>query len=93
MGIKFNVQGDPTHNTVIGSLATIFSRIVVCAYAGYLLLNMFSFNSTNFSQEFLSNYYVQSDVYYPVNNMTGEIGFNVAFGMLHGDFAPIANMS
>ena len=52
----------------MGAIGTLMSYIVIIAYAVFLTLNLITYSSTNFSSTTVSNFYTQSDFYYPVNN-------------------------
>ena len=49
-GIKFNVHGDPTHNTIFGTILTFFTYLVVGGYGCFIGFNMFTFGNTTFTQ-------------------------------------------
>ena len=49
-GIKFNVHGDSTHNTICGAILTFFTYLVVGGYGGFIGFNMFTFGNTTFTQ-------------------------------------------
>lgn len=53
---------------------------------------MMIFNRTNFSQQTIENYYTQNDFYYPFNNETGEVGFNMAFNILFANGSLVPNV-
>lgn len=52
---------------------------------------MLNYNNTSFDQLFVSNYFNDENFYYPVNNVTGQIGWNVAFAVLLPNLDKITN--
>ena len=71
LGVKFLIDGEETLKTNTGAIVSLIAYICVAAYGAFEAFNLYTYNSTNYTQTLVTNYFSQSDVYYPVNNVTG----------------------
>lgn len=44
VGVRFNINGDSSLNTVVGAIMTFITFLVVFSYGGFMTYNMLDYN-------------------------------------------------